>query len=160
VILSVTSAPSVPAIVVGLTLLAGLFSVGVGAFTWRHRPAAGAAALSVLSAATGWWAFGYVVELLVVDRQAKLLVAQTEWLGVLVGPVAWGAFAFVYSGRDEYAAPWSLFALSVVPAVGVVAVWTNPAHHLVWTATEVVSGGGGELLLLERAGVTDADEVE
>jgi PAS domain S-box-containing protein len=137
-------------VAVWLTLAAAVVSWGVAAYAWRYRPAAGAGAMTALTAATGWWALGYVIELSLVDLEAKLLLANLQWMGVLLGPVAWVAFAFSYTGRDQYATPPSLIALSVLPAIGIVAVWTNPAHHLMWSSTTVVPAADGAFSLLKH----------
>jgi signal transduction histidine kinase len=134
----------------GVTLLAAVVSWGVAVWAWRHRPAAGARALTALTAATGWWALGYVFELLATDVGTKLVLAKLQWIGVLFGPVAWVTFALSYTGRDRYTTLESLAGLSLLPFVGVLAVWTNPSHHLMWTSTWTVASPGDALVLLKH----------
>ena len=143
-----SAAEGTTAFALGLTALAAVVSWWVAAYAWRRRPAAGATPLAALTVSTGWWALGYLVELLVVDPSLKLFVAKLEWAGVFVGPVAWVVFAFSYTGRDRYTSPLALAAVSLLPAIALVAVWTNSAHGLVWEAVRVEQFANGHLFLL------------
>ncbi|KAB1194774.1 PAS domain-containing protein [Haloferax sp. MBLA0076] len=137
------------AFALGLTAVAAFVSLGVAAYAWRRRSTPGAVALSVLSLASGWWSFGYFVELVATDLSTKLLVANLEWAGVLAAPVAWFVFASNYSGRDRYTSTPSVLAASFLPMVAFVAVWTNPAHHLMWTSVTAEPAANGNITILQ-----------
>nr|WP_241429883.1 histidine kinase N-terminal 7TM domain-containing protein [Haloferax larsenii] len=149
IVLVAQSAPVVAA-VVGLMILSGIISIGVTAYTWRHRKKPGAVGLGTLAAASGLWSVGYLIELLISDLQLKLLVANVEWIGVLVAPVAWFAFAFSYTGRDRYTAPGPLMIVSFLPMVTLIAAWTNPAHHFMWATSEVVPTATRAITLMDH----------
>ncbi|WP_396610541.1 histidine kinase N-terminal 7TM domain-containing protein [Haloferax sp. S1W] len=141
---------TVVAAVLLLMLASGAISIGVTVYTWRNRKTPGATGLSVLAAASGLWSIGYFIELLVSDIGLKLLVANIEWAGVLVAPIAWFVFTFSYTGRDRYTAPGPLMVISFLPMLTLIAVWTNPAHHLMWTTTEVVSTANGVITMMQH----------
>ncbi|WP_435096408.1 histidine kinase N-terminal 7TM domain-containing protein [Halarchaeum sp. P4] len=129
------------ALFLGGLVVAALVDAAVAVYAWCRRPAAGSLSLCALTVANGWWALGYLFELLAVDLPTKLLWARLEWLGVLAGPVAWLCFALTYTGRDRYVTPGTVAVASVVPALAYVAVWTNPLHGLMWTAPAVAPLG-------------------
>ncbi|RDZ65643.1 histidine kinase [Haloferax sp. Atlit-12N] len=136
-------------IIIGLMVITGAVSGYVALFAWRRRAMPGATGLAVLALASGWWSVGYLFELLVEDVTLKLTLANLQWVGVLAAPLAWFLFSFSYAGRDRYTAPASLLALSVLPLAGLVAVWTNPAHHLMWSSVSVVPAIGRTITVLQ-----------
>ncbi|ELZ91928.1 putative PAS/PAC sensing his kinase [Haloferax mucosum ATCC BAA-1512] len=140
---------SVVAVVVGLLFISGLVSVGVTVYTWQVRRKPGALGLSVLAAASGLWSTGYLVELVVSNIEAKLLIANLQWIGVLAAPIAWFVFAFSYTGRDRYTTPIPLVVISFLPMLALVAVWTSPAHSLMWSAVEAEPLVGGVITVLQ-----------
>ncbi len=136
-------------VVVGLMVITGVVSGYVALFAWRRRSTPGATGLIVFGLASGWWSAGYLLELLVADLTLKLVLANLQWAGVLVAPIAWFLFAFAYAGRDRFTASGSLLVLSFLPVVGFVAVWTNPAHHLMWSSVTVVPAIGRTITVLQ-----------
>ncbi|AFK18325.2 putative PAS/PAC sensing his kinase [Haloferax mediterranei ATCC 33500] len=125
-------------IAVGLIVVAGIVSVGAATIAWKHRKTPGAPGLIVLAAASGLWSMGYIAELIVADLGLKLVLASIQWIGVLTAPIAWFVFAFAYTGHDRYTTPGMTILISFIPMVALVAVWTNPAHHFMWSAVDVV----------------------
>ncbi|MDS0242120.1 MULTISPECIES: histidine kinase N-terminal 7TM domain-containing protein [unclassified Haloferax] len=136
-------------VVVGLMVTTGVVSGYVALFAWRRRSMPGASGLAVLAFASGWWSSGYLLELVVADVALKLTLAKLQWVGVLAAPIAWFFFAFSYAGRDRFTSSPAISALSLLPAVGLVAVWTNSAHHLMWTSVTVVPAVGRTITVLQ-----------
>ncbi|MFB6072258.1 MAG: histidine kinase N-terminal 7TM domain-containing protein [Halobacterium sp.] len=113
-----------------LSALSAVVSVAVAAFAWR-RDAPGSRGVAAFSVAAAVWAGGNAVQLAVTSLDAKLLAVTVQYVGIGAMPLAWFAFAAEYTGREEWASARVLGALAVVPAVLLVLVATNGAHHLV-----------------------------
>ncbi|ELZ92505.1 MULTISPECIES: histidine kinase N-terminal 7TM domain-containing protein [Haloferax] len=144
-----TQPVSLVVIIIGLMVTSGVVSGYVALFAWQRRSMPGAIGLGVLALASGWWSSGYLLELIVADVTLKLTLADLQWVGVLVAPIAWFFFAFSYAGRDRFTARPSLCVLSVLPVIGLVAVWTNSLHHLMWTSVTVVPAVGRAITILQ-----------
>ncbi|QOS10770.1 sensor box histidine kinase [Haloferax gibbonsii] len=136
-------------VIVGLMILTAVISGYVVLFAWRRRPTPGSTGLVAFGLASGWWSAGYLFELIVDDMALKLTLANLQWVGVLAAPLAWFLFSFSYAGRDRYTAPASLLALSALPLASLVAVWTNPLHHLMWGSVTVVPAVGRTITVLQ-----------
>lgn len=69
------------------------------------------------------------------------LLERLQYLGIAFVPVPWLLFTLAYTGYDEFVSARVAAALSVVPVVTIVLVWTNPAD-VFWTYSEVVLRDG------------------
>ena len=159
-----------------LLFIVAVLGIFLARSAWRRRPVPGAAAFTWLMLAAGEWALTYALELSSADLWAKVFWAKTQYLGIVLVPVAWLAFALQYTGRGEWLTQRKRHAvlLMLVPLVTLALVWTNEAHHLVWAdvsltftpfTTAIFTGGfwypvnvayayllvlGGTLLLLQE----------
>jgi signal transduction histidine kinase/ActR/RegA family two-component response regulator len=102
--------------------------------TWRRRKVPGRLAFTLLMAMIGEWTISYAFELAAPDLQSKLFFDELEYIGIVANPVCAVAFALLYSGRGRWLIPKGLVALSVVPAVTLILVWTSPTRGLVQTS--------------------------
>jgi PAS domain S-box-containing protein len=118
-----------------------VLAVTVASYAWRRRGTPGAAALTVLLLAAGWWAVGYLFELAVDGRATKIFWAKVEYLGIVTAPVAWLLFAVAYTGRARWTSRRVVAALAVLPTITLILAWTNGRHELIWSKIEVVSTG-------------------
>jgi signal transduction histidine kinase len=133
--------PYVLALVVSVLVTAGFAVV-----TWRRRPEPGTTALSALLATVLFWAGCYALALLTGQRGTRLLLQRALWIGSATAPVAWLAFALQYTGQNELVTRRTVGALAIPPAVMIALVFTNEAHHLVWTDTTYIVRDGVALL--------------
>ncbi len=123
-------------------LIAGTLSAGLAAYGFRHRRAApGASPFALLMAAVAFWSFGNAVQLLGADLPAKLLWARIQYVGILVVPLAWLAFALEYTGREHWITPRTVALASVVPVLTLLIVWTTEGSGLFWADLRVVDAG-------------------
>ncbi|GGM76570.1 signal transduction histidine kinase [Halarchaeum rubridurum] len=131
------------ALTVGAPCVAVLLDAAVARYAWRRRATAGSLSLAALAAASGWWALAYVAQLLATAPAAEMAFARAEWMGILAVPVAWLCFALAYTGRDRHLTTRGVAVVAALPALLVVGVWTNDAHHLMWTASVYAPVYGG-----------------
>jgi len=123
-----------------------LITAGFAVVTWRRRPEPGTTALSVLLATVLFWAGCYALALLTGQRGTRLLLQRALWIGSATAPVAWLVFALQYTGQNELVTRRTVGALAVPPAIMLALVFTNEAHHLVWTDTTYIVRDGVALL--------------
>lgn len=120
-------------VVVFLSLLAGATSTVLAVYAWRRREEPGAAAFAALMVGSLVWALTYTVALTTFDPGTRVLLEVPLEVGKAIIAPAWLVFALRYTGHDEFVSRGVLAAIMVVPALTVALVYTNPAHHLMWT---------------------------
>jgi PAS domain S-box-containing protein len=136
----VLETPSVAWLVALATTLAIAIGIGVRAYRSRDRP--GATALAVEMVAITIWCGAYALQLLATTESAALTFLRVEYLGTVFVSVTWLVFVLEYTGRDDLVTRQSVAALCVIPVLTIVAVWTNPLHHVMWTERTVAGAGG------------------
>jgi len=112
--------------------LAATVSVVLAVCAWYRRPARGVVAFVLLMLAVAEWSLAYALRLASVDLEAKLFWAKVRYLGIVVVPAAWLAFALQYTGRDKWLTRRNLALLAIEPLVALILVWTNERHGLHW----------------------------
>lgn len=140
-------------------LLAAGIVFGLAFLLRRHRHALGAGALAVMMLAAGLWDLGAGLELSAADHFYKVLWAKLQYLGIVAIPVAWLAFAVVYTGRESWLSRRNLALLCVVPAITLLLVATNEYHGLIWSQVELTRVSASIGLALAEAGDHSADDL-
>ncbi|WP_083258867.1 histidine kinase N-terminal 7TM domain-containing protein [Halodesulfurarchaeum formicicum] len=129
------------ALIVVLALTAGI-GFAVGLLAWQERPEPGATSLSVFMAGQVWWAAFLAFEFQATTLAQRVLWSNVQWIGVVVIPVAWIAFAFSYTGRDEYVRWRYIGVLSIIPAITIGLALTAPYHDLLYTEASLLEQNG------------------
>jgi hypothetical protein len=124
-----------------LLFFSALMSGLTAAYVWQRRKAPGASALVVLGLGACVWSLGYAVATGFQDIAARLFWAKMQYPGIAVIPPAMFAFAAQYTGRRRWLTRRTLALLAFLPAVTVLAAWTNETHGLVWAEFSVISQG-------------------
>lgn len=125
-----------------LMLAAAAISFTVVAFTLRRRQAPASKPLAAVNFVGGYWALTAGLELASSSLGAAFLFHKLSFLGMgAIGPI-WWAFAARYVGRDQWASRNKLIALSVVPFVTQVLLWTNQYHGWVFESLSMRLIGG------------------
>jgi PAS domain S-box-containing protein len=130
-----------------LALAAGV-SVLVAVYAWRRRPAAGAAPLALFMLAAAEWCLGYALELGSSELAAKVFWARAQYLGIVAVAGLMLIIVLQYTGYEKWLTRRNLVLLAIVPIVVLLLVWTNDAHHLVWTEIQLVPYGSFSILEL------------
>ncbi|MBN2002863.1 MAG: GAF domain-containing protein [Anaerolineae bacterium] len=113
--------------VAALIVLAGAFAA------WQRRSKPGAVPMAFLMGALFVWSIGNSLELAVVEVNWKTFWSQIQYIGVTAAPTLWLILVLEFTGLG---ARWltrrNLILLSILPAITLVAAWTNPLHELIW----------------------------
>ncbi|MDG2304814.1 MAG: histidine kinase N-terminal 7TM domain-containing protein [Candidatus Binatia bacterium] len=135
----------------GVLLLTAVWLSFLAVRVWARRPARAATAFVIQLGATAVWCGSYGLQLASSDPEMKVFWSRLHYLGVVVAPVAWLVFVSEFTGRDGWVNRRSIALLSIIPALTLLAVWTNDFHQLHWRAVifEVV---GGEMRMRVLAG--------
>src|SRR5215471_9443686 len=99
--------------------------------TWRRRSAPGASPFIVILLAAILYSLSYLVELGSTDVSTAIFWNNVGWLGSVLLPAAWFAFALQYTGRSRWLTRRMLVLLAIVPLVTLLLVWTNTMYGLI-----------------------------
>lgn len=125
-----------------LSLIIPAFVCGLIAHhAWRLRQTPAALPFAVLMAAVAWWSGAYAFELATPVTRLQLLCTSVEYFGIVTIPVAWLLFCLQYAGFGELTTRPRVAALSVLPVIILLAVWTNPWHRLFYVTITPVNLG-------------------
>ncbi|MGC9400434.1 MAG: histidine kinase N-terminal 7TM domain-containing protein [Anaerolineae bacterium] len=133
-----------------ITFLLGLAAVAlgyVGGVVWRRRQTTGARYLVWVMLGGIVWTLFYLLEIRSGSFPVKVFWAKAKYLGIVVIPVGWFLFIAEYLGMRDFMWPYSVKWLLVIPALTLVALATNPWHHLFWRS--LVLRPCGENIYLE-----------
>jgi PAS domain S-box-containing protein len=114
---------------VGLVMLAttAVF-VGMAFYVWRRRGDSAGAALALVLVALLLWAGAYTAELAATDLDAIRRWGDLKYVGIVLLPPAWFAFAALFAGRRSWVNARTLALLSIHPVV-VLLLLANAATH-------------------------------
>jgi PAS domain S-box-containing protein len=127
---------------VGLLSASALLTTALGLYAFRNRSEPGATAFVVLMVILTNWAVTYGLGLLTVDRFWRLVLLRLVWLSTGTIEVWLLLFALAYTGHDRFVTRRTVAALLVIPALVIVATWTNSWHHLFWVEHSIVVSNG------------------
>ena len=113
----------------GFLVLAAVASAAGATFSIRRRETQGAVPLAAVMGFAAWWIVAYGLQLASVSVDAKVFWWGAKYVGIVFVPAAFLVFALEYTGYERWVTRRSVAALSVVPAIELVVVWTNPLHH-------------------------------
>lgn len=136
--------------VVGLFAFSGILAVVFAALVATRRDRSGGTSLAVLFLVAAVWAVGDGLQIAAVDLGGKVFWANAKYLGVVGVPAAWLLFTLEYTGREEWISRRTIALLAVEPVLVLIAVWTNPSHHL-FLGTPSVDAVGGLAVLTRPA---------
>ena len=121
-----------------------LFAAAIGlmaaATIWPRRQAPGGLPLALMLAAAAFWAICDAIELHLPTTGAKQLSSQIQYIGVITAAPFFFHAAWELAGGRRRLPPLALAAIWAVPVLALLAAWTNPLHHWLWTAIVLPSG--------------------
>ncbi|MEM7018925.1 MAG: diguanylate cyclase [Pseudomonadota bacterium] len=109
-------------------------------FKYQHVPGIKAALWVIVFQFT--WAFFHTMEVILIEREHKLIAAGLMYIGIASISVAWFAFAVEYVRRWQPLSTQTIILLSIFPAITLLGVWTNEWHYLFWQEYEVIDRNG------------------
>ncbi|MEI7771458.1 MAG: histidine kinase N-terminal 7TM domain-containing protein [Chloroflexales bacterium] len=111
----------------------GVVALITSGLAWRWRSARGAAEIALLALFSGLWSWLYAIELSSASFAAALYWAKIEYIFIVGFPTILIVFAARYTNHDGWLARGRWLALVTMPALTLLAVWTNDAHRLYWS---------------------------
>lgn len=120
-----------------VVLISAVISAALALYSFRHGKTPGAMALGFMMSAVAVWGLGDSLEISSIDPQVQFFWVKVQYLGVVVVPAAWLAFALQYIGRDMWLTRRNLTLLAIEPVLTLAVVFTNQIHHLMWLQTEL-----------------------
>lgn len=128
---------------ISVLLAAGGFAVWVSIIAFSRPGVPGGRLFGWLNLAIAHWCMSSAFHAFDQALGSRVLWAQVQYIGIVCVPPLWLLFA-----ADYARSPWAdrrrwRYALWIVPAATLVAVFTNDAHRLYWTYV-VESGGRAE----------------
>jgi PAS domain S-box-containing protein len=112
-----------------------------------RRSVPGGSAFSWLMVAVALWSFTSAMHTLVTDREARILIAKFQYLGVAPIGVLWLLFASEYSRMAWTADRLLRTIVWIVPVVTFVLALTNEQHRFYWSAIDEVRTVAGVRLV-------------
>jgi GNAT superfamily N-acetyltransferase len=85
-----------------LLVIAALVSATVMVLTWHRRPGPGTVPLALLMLALTWWGLTYALHWSGFYRPTMFFWLDATYLGVVIVPVAFLAFALQFTNRDHW----------------------------------------------------------
>ena len=114
-----------------LIIGAALTCILLAVVSWRSRTTQSLASFTLLMAAVAVWGLAYAQELISTTLPDKVLWSKIEYIGIVIVPVAWLAFALRHTGQDHWLRRRSLALLAFPSALTLLLVWTNDLHRLI-----------------------------
>jgi PAS domain S-box-containing protein len=126
---------------VGVAMLAttAVF-VAMAAYVWRRRGGSAGAALALVLVALLLWAGAYTAELVATDLRAISRWGDLKYVGIVLLPPAWFAFAALFAGRGSWVNGRNLALLAIHPVVVLVLLANAATHDLIrWYPPEAAA---------------------
>jgi PAS domain S-box-containing protein len=113
------------------SLVLALAMIGLAVYAWRHRHVTGAAVFSAFLFVLAGYLLSNVM--LLTGWPAAIFFYPIRQTFVLLTGLLLLLFVFQYTGKPHWLTPLVSAALWALPLLSLLLVWTNNAHHLVWT---------------------------
>jgi PAS domain S-box-containing protein len=114
--------------------------VVMAVYVWRRRGGSAGAALALVLVALLLWAGTYAAELSATDLAAKERWGDVKYVGLVLLPPAWFAFAALFAGRGSWVNGRTLALLAIHPLVILLLLANAATHDLIrWYPQEVVA---------------------
>lgn len=123
-------------------LLAALVCVGTYFRLSGKKRVPGIPAVLAMLAAVLFWSGADFLGSLVTDLELKQIIAKFSYIGVVMVPVTWFAFAISYTRRQMRLPRLLLNVVCIVPVITVALALSNDWHSLIWGDAHLVQEGG------------------
>ena len=130
--------------------IAALLIFIVFLYTSKRLKARGAWYLALVCLAAAIWAASEGMLYLELDFETKVLLTRTQYLGIAPIPPLALLFGLSMFRFRYWTLGWRRMLLFVASGIVLLLVWTNPAHHLVYTRYYLIDTGPFPMLGLEH----------
>src|SRR5947209_2004430 len=128
-------------------IIATIISAWLVFVAWRRRSTPGRIPFGLLMLGVGEWSLTYAVELGCAGLPTVLFWDNLTWVGAVIGPAAWLAFALQYTGRARLLTPRLVVLLTIEPLITLLLAWTNTMHGLTGSNVRVESSNSFSALV-------------
>lgn len=122
---------------VGLLTFSAVTTTALALYAFRHRQEPGAWWFGVLMVSLTFWSGCYAIGISTFDPVWRIFWLKVQWFGVATLYVWLFLFALSYTGHDEIVTRTTVVGFCLIPAIAIVAAWTNPSHHLLWIDSQL-----------------------
>jgi diguanylate cyclase (GGDEF)-like protein/PAS domain S-box-containing protein len=142
-----------------ILFVSGLICANVMFILWRRRNVRGAKWLCLVMLTMSVWGLAEAFEMAAIAADVKILWAKIGYMGITASTPLLLIFSYHHlsaqSGielpHDAARQPLLRMRLALllwfVPLVTTILVWTNDAHHLIWTGYHFVTTGSTEVMV-------------
>ncbi|KAA0003057.1 MAG: PAS domain S-box protein [Thermoplasmata archaeon] len=120
-------------------LIAGTIPVILTLYTAKNWNSPLIKTFIFIMAALSIWSFGYALELWSTSLSTSLLLVKIEYIGIVMLPVVWLAFALQYTGKEKWITPHKILLLLIIPIFALITCWTN-YNHLFYKSVKLATG--------------------
>ena len=129
-----------------ILLISVFISVALALFAWERRNSSGARPFYLMMGAMAYWTLAYIFEISSQTYSVKVFWLKMEYVGIIIVPVTWLLFALEYAGFSHLVTRRNIVFLSVIPALNLFMIWTDPLHHLFWKQINLAQTDSGSML--------------
>jgi len=129
---------------------AAAISAALAIYLVPRWSAPSARALLLLMASVAFWSFSYGLEFKSAGLEAKLFWVRVEYLGAAWVGVLYFQFAMALIGKEAWLKGARRGTILFLPALTILAVFTNPYHQLMWSRVWIDYSGPVTALVYQR----------
>ncbi len=132
-------------------IIATLVATALSYYVWRRRSGDESITFAWLMLSAGAWSLCYALELLSSTLAAKIFWSNVAFAFYAAISVLWLVFSLQYAGRKAWLTRRRCVLLCIEPLLISLLLWTNNAHHLIYSAVQLRMVGGIDRLQFTRA---------
>jgi len=127
-------------------IVTAFICVAVSFVAWKRRGAPGASGLAFFMLTCAVWAGTYAMRWVFTDFNDQLFWLDASYFGVVFNGTAFLIFTLQYNGLSKYITRRSVILLNILPALTLLALWTDQWHGLFFgglarTTNSILDGG-------------------
>jgi PAS domain S-box-containing protein len=130
--------------------LSAALILGVTFIAFRHITVRGAQYFIFLVLSVEAWTLFTGLEYAAVEPGLKLLFGKLEYLGIATIGATWLMFALSYNFKEKWLTRRNIIILFLIPAIAIIAAFTNEMHGLLWLQVTPSSTVPGANLIYEH----------
>lgn len=111
-----------------LYILSGIILLILAGIIWRFRKTDTGTAFLLLIGGAFIWSVGFAFETAAASLQLKILLANIQYIGLTIIPLAWLYLALSFRGKTRPVKFWLL--LGIAPLITNLIIWSDSYHHL------------------------------
>ncbi len=132
--------------------LASAVTLAIAIYSWSQgRQTTGRKAFAYFMITAAIWAFADALQWASAAYPEQYFWLRFKYLGITTLPVAWFTFVTRFTGRAKWSSDKQLAILFILPALSMLVIWTNDAHHLFWSAIETGKLGESTILIATQS---------